>query len=251
MQNIALGLSFNGSGYHGWQIQKNAETVCGTLTQAIEKTLGHRVVLHGCGRTDTGVHAKKYMANFKSGTRIPLERIPYAINSRLPSDIVITQAWPVSESFNSIGSCKEKEYTYYLYQTPHNDPFLHERALRYPFPLDLAKMQKAAQDFTGTHDFACVRTQGTPVKSTVRTLIGFDISQNHEGLWAFRMRANGFLYNMARALVGTVLYVNEGKIGDIPQLIASTDRSRAGPVVPACGLYMTDAEYGEILWNEM
>ncbi|MCL2081620.1 MAG: tRNA pseudouridine(38-40) synthase TruA [Oscillospiraceae bacterium] len=246
MQNIALRLSFNGTRYHGWQIQKNTHTVCGTVTVALEKTLGHPVILHGCGRTDAGVHAKTYLSNFKSDTRIPVDRLPYAVNSRLPPDIAITSAALVSDEFNAISCCTGKEYTYYLYQSAHDDPFLYQRALRYPYPLNVPKMQEAAKIFTGKHDFSCVRTQGSPVKSTVRTLFEFEISRTENSMTAFRMRADGFLYNMARTLMGTMLYVNEGKINDIAALIASGERSRAGPVVPAYGLYMTAADYNEL-----
>lgn len=242
MQNIALRLSFDGTAYHGWQVQKNAASVCGVLTGALEKTVGHGVMVHGCGRTDAGVHAKIYVASFRSDTRIPMERLPAAVQTRLPRDIAVTKAWRVSDEFNPIRSLLEKEYTYYLYSSPFADPFLRQRAYHYPYPLDLDKLRTAAKAFEGRHDFACVRTMGSPVKTTVRTLLNFDILE--EGLQiAFRMRADGFLYNMARALAGTVLYVNEGKIESVAGLIASGNRAKAGPVLPPYGLYMTDAVY--------
>lgn len=242
MKNIAIRLSFDGTNYHGWQIQKNAVSVCGTLQAALEKTVGHRVTLHGCGRTDAGVHARTYVANFRSDTRIPADKLPMAVQTGLPRDIVVTEAWGVPDDFNATGSVREKEYTYYLYTSPFADPFLNHRAYHYRFPLDLPKARAGAAGFVGRHDFACVRTQGSPVKSTVRTLLKYDIIEEG-GLIAFRMRADGFLYNMARALVGSVLYVNEGKIENVPALIASGDRGKAGPVLPGYGLYMTDVVY--------
>ena len=242
MKNIALLLSYDGSNYHGWQFQKNAVSICETLRNAIERCVGHEVKLNGCGRTDAGVHAKRYVASFRSDTRIPVSRLPYAINAQLPPDIAIFNAVEAEESFHPIQSATGKEYTYYLYTGPHAIPLQYKRALHVPGALSLAAMQAAAREFVGEHDFACVRSLGTPVKSTVRTMYEFEITQE-EQLYAFRMKANGFLYNMARALVGTMLYVSMGKIEDIPALIVSGDRVAAGPTLPPHGLYMTGVWY--------
>ncbi|MDR0325050.1 MAG: tRNA pseudouridine(38-40) synthase TruA [Oscillospiraceae bacterium] len=240
--NTMLTLRFDGTHYHGWQPQKEFATVCGTVKAALEKTLGRTVTLHGCGRTDAGVHAEVYAANFRGECSIPHERLPFAINSRLPRDIAVLSAKPVPDDFHAINSCMRKQYTYRVYTSRMRDPLREGRALHWPRPLDIGRMRGAARDFTGTHDFACVRTMGTPVKSTVRTLYAFDIEETG-GLVEFTMRANGFLYNMARALAGTLLWVSEGKVADIPALIASGDRAAAGPVLPAHGLYMTGVWY--------
>jgi tRNA pseudouridine38-40 synthase len=240
--NTLLWLRFDGSNYHGWQIQKNYASVCGTLKAAIEKTLGRTVTLHGCGRTDAGVHAEIYAANFPGGCAIPLDRLPYAINSRLPRDIAVLSAEAAPDGFHAINSCVEKQYTYRLYTGAIRDPLLEGRALHWPRTLDIERMRSAALDFTGTHDFACVRSMGTPVKSTVRTLYSFEVNRRGNTV-EFVMRANGFLYNMARALAGTLLWVSEGKIDDVPALIAGKDRASAGPVLPAHGLYMTGVTY--------
>jgi tRNA pseudouridine38-40 synthase len=240
--NTLLRLSYDGTAYHGWQSQRNAVSVCGTLTRAIEKTVGFPVKLHGCGRTDAGVHARDYAANFRGDTRIPMEKLPFAINSRLPPDIAVTAAYTVPEDFHAIQSAVGKEYTYYLYGGAHRLPLWHMRALHYPRALDIDALRGAAAQFLGRRDFACVRSVGTPVKSTVRTMYEFEITET-DGFVAFRMKADGFLYNMARALVGTLLYVNEGKITDIPALIASRSRTLAGPTAPPHGLYMTGVFY--------
>ncbi len=246
--NTALLLRYDGTRYHGWQWQKNAVSVCETLTKAIEKTIGGPVKLHGCGRTDAGVHARHYVANFRAPHRVPLDRLPFALNGRLPPDIAVMSAAPVSERFHSIASCEEKEYTYYVYPTRHRDPFWEGRALTYTHAVRLDVMRAAAGQFVGRHDFACVRSVGTPVKSTVRTLFAFDIVEQG-ALLAFVMRADGFLYNMARALVGSVLYANEGKLTDIGALLASGDRCAAGPTAPAHGLYMTNVRFDEdVTW---
>lgn len=255
MKNIALLLSYDGTAYHGWQIQKNAVSVCGTLKTAIEKTVGHSITLYGCGRTDSGVHAMSYVANFRSSTNIPLSNLPRAITSRLPDDIAVRAAAEVSEEFDAIGSCERKTYSYYILSARDRDPFWHGRAYHYPYPISLEQISKAARELEGTHDFAALRSVGTPVKTTVRTLYEFSVESMRDGvtggeLIMLRMTANGFLYNMARALAGTVLYVNEGKINDIPALFASRDRSMAGPVLPAHGLYMSGISYREeINWH--
>jgi tRNA pseudouridine38-40 synthase len=240
--NTLLWLRFDGRDFHGWQIQKEYASVCGTLKAAIEKTLGRTVTLHGCGRTDAGVHAETYAANFRGECRIPLDRLPHALNARLPRSIAVLSAARVPDGFHAINSCIEKEYTYRLYTSPIRDPLREGRAYHYPCPLDLPLMQRAAKDFTGRNDFACVRTMGTPVKSTVRNLLAFDVARDGD-MVSMTMRADGFLYNMARALAGTLLWVSEGKISDIPALIANGNRSAAGPVLPACGLYMTGVVY--------
>ena len=243
--NIALILSYDGTAYHGWQIQKTDETVCGTLKKAIEKTVEHPVSIHGCGRTDAGVHAKKYVASFRSDTRIPMDKLPFALNSRLPDDIAISRAFVAGEDFHPINSCVKKQYTYYIQPNKIRDPLLVNRTYHYPRAIDMELCRNAAGQFIGTHDFACVKSEGTPVKNTVRTLYSFEVF-NENGLIAFEMTASGFLYNMARALVGTVLYCNEGKINDIPALIAGCSRTEAGPTVPPHGLYMTGVWYPNV-----
>ena len=136
MRNIALSLCYEGTAYHGWQVQKNAVTVAGTLEAAAAKVLGHRVHITGCGRTDAGVHAKRYIANFHTDSRIPAERISYALNTHLPQDIAVWGAWEIHDGFNAIGSCCRKEYTYLLYNTRIRDPFYVNRAWFYPKHLD-------------------------------------------------------------------------------------------------------------------
>ena len=132
MRNIALKLMYNGTAYHGWQVQKNAVTVCETLQKALEKITGAPVHLTGCGRTDAGVHAERYIANFRTESRIPLERLPFAINTHTPEDIAVSEALEVAEDFNAIGSCLKKEYTYRIYNSRVKNPFYVNRAYFYP-----------------------------------------------------------------------------------------------------------------------
>ena len=144
MRNIALVLTYLGTDYHGWQVQKNLPTVAETLEKAAAMLVGHPVHMTGCGRTDAGVHARCYVANFRTTSTIPVERLPYALNTHLPCDIVVTKAFEVHENFNAIGSCVRKEYTYQIYNSRLKDPFYVNRAWFYPRHLDETVMQAAA-----------------------------------------------------------------------------------------------------------
>ena len=246
MRNIALFLTYVGTAYHGWQVQKNEVTVAETLEQAAAAVVGHPVKFTGCGRTDAGVHARRYVANFFTSSTIPVDRLPYALNTHLPEDIVVTGAREVPESFNAIGSCVRKEYTYLIYNSRIRDPFYVNRAWFYPRHLDEGIMQQAASQFVGTHDFAAVRSLGTPVRSTVRTVYYYEVEREGD-LIRLRVCANGFLYNMARAMAGTVVYAAEGKIAPdaIGALLKSGNRTAAGPTVPPGGLYLTTLWYDD------
>ena len=149
MRNIALFLTYLGTRYHGWQVQKNLPTVAETLEKAAAQVVGHSVHVTGCGRTDAGVHARCYVANFRTTSTIPVERLPYALNTHLPCDIVVTKTFEVNENFNAIGSCVRKEYTYQIYNSRLKDPFYVDRAWFYPRHLDEAIMQAAADQFGG------------------------------------------------------------------------------------------------------
>ena len=246
MRNIALFLKYDGTAYHGWQIQKNARTVEETIELAAARVVGHPVHLTGCGRTDAGVHARVYVANFRTESRIPIDRLPYALNTHLPQDILIYDAREVHDGFNAIGSCVRKEYTYQIYNSRMRDPFYVNRAWFYPKHLDESIMRRAAEQFVGTHDFAAVRSVGTDVKSTVRTVHHFEVERQGELIFC-RICANGFLYNMARAMTGTVVYAAEGKIDpeEIGAILKSGNRTAAGPTVPPGGLFMTQLWYDD------
>ncbi len=252
MRNIALFLKYLGTAYHGWQVQKNAVTVGQTMEKAASMVVGHPVHITGCGRTDAGVHARVYVANFRTTSRIPAERLPYALNTHLPDDIVVTGAMDVHDGFNAIGSCVRKEYTYLIYNSRVGDPFYVNRAWFYPKHLDEAIMREAGRHFVGEHDFAAVRSVGTEVKSTVRTVYYYDVAREGD-LISLKVCANGFLYNMARAMAGTVVYAAEGKYPPeaVADILARGDRKAAGPTVPPGGLYMTQLWYddGEVSFH--
>ena len=244
MKNIALKLMYNGAAYHGWQVQKDLPTVAETLEKALSSVCGGRVKVTGCGRTDAGVHAERYVANFRTDSRIPCERLPLAVNTRLPEDIAVAAAFEVDEGFNAIGSCLKKEYTYRIYNSRIHNPFYVDRAYFYPKRLDEAVMDRAARAFEGTHDFRAVRSVGTETRTTVRTIYYCYVTRS-ANLLELKVCANGFLYNMVRAITGTALYAAEGKLTpeDIPAILESGNRTLAGPTVPPGGLYLTKLWY--------
>ena len=245
-RNIALKLMYVGTAYHGWQVQKNAVSVAETLEKALSTVVCHPVKCTGAGRTDAGVHAEVYIANFHTRSSIPTDRIPLAVNTRLPDDIVVVKATEVPEHFNAIGSCLRKEYTYRIYNSRLGNAFYVNRAWFYPKHLDESIMQRAADCFVGTHDFSAVRAVGTEVRSPVRTVHYFNITRTGD-LIECRVCANGFLYNMVRAMVGTCVYAAEGKFApeDVSAILESRNRTAAGPTVPPGGLSMTQLWYDE------
>ena len=221
MKNVSIYIMFDGSRYHGWQVQKDHRTVAGTLEDALSGLCGHTVKLHGCGRTDARVHAERYCANFLTTSGIPPERLPLAVNSLLPHDITVQQAVFAPADFDANLSCIKKEYTYRVFNYGISNPFLSGRALHYPKRLDISAMSKAAEHFIGTRDFASVRSAGTETKTTVRTVHWCDVEEKDGHIIEMRVCADGFLYNMARSIAGTLLYVSEGKIDpdDVPALV--------------------------------
>jgi tRNA pseudouridine38-40 synthase len=243
-RNIAILLAYDGSNYHGWQMQKNAVSVCGTIQKALSKITGQAVTLHGCGRTDAGVHAEYYVANFHTSSAIPVDKIPFALNSHLPSDIAVRNAAETDGGFHAVGSCIQKEYTYRIYPTRCRDPFFYNRVLFWPYELNTDKLKAAACHFVGTHDFNALASAGGSTKTTVRTVYYCEIEERPP-LIQIRVCANGFLYNMMRSIAGTLLYCASGKLAsdDIPRILSSGNRTLAGPTAPAAGLYMTGVRY--------
>ncbi len=251
-RNIAMRLMYDGTEYHGWQVQKSDRTVAGTLEEALSRLCGETVRLTGCGRTDAGVHAACYCANFRTDMTIPVERLPLAVNPLLPDDISVISAAVAPDDFNAVLSCIKKEYTYTLINARIRDPFRRNTAYFYPAPLKLDVMKKAAEKFVGTHDFAAVRSVGTETKTTVRTVYYCELEKTGDEI-KMRICADGFLYNMVRAIMGTLIYCSEGKIDpeEIPELLETKDRRLTGPTVPPQGLCLTrvwyDGNIGEMM----
>ncbi|MDR1330386.1 MAG: tRNA pseudouridine(38-40) synthase TruA [Oscillospiraceae bacterium] len=245
MRTLALRLAFVGTRYHGWQEQASDITVAGTLKSAVLRVCPDAEGLTGCSRTDAGVHALRYCASFKTNSAIPPERLPRAINTYLPPDIAVSDAAAAPDGFNAILSCEKKEYVYKIQNSRLRNPFLVGRAYFYPKELDVEKMSRAARDFVGTRDFAAVRSVGSETKTTVRTVHRCEVEKSG-GEVTISVCADGFLYNMARAIAGTLIYVSEGKIAPdgIPRLLETRERSLAGPTAPPEGLYLSKIWYG-------
>ncbi len=246
-RKIALSLKYCGSGYHGWQIQENARTVGGVLSDAVSSLFsGNCTKPVGCGRTDTGVHANFYIASFETDSTLPTERIVRALNALLPQDISVTGAFEVDSSFHPIHTCERKEYSYLIHNSKTRNPFYENRILHFPYDFDFEAVKEASSHFVGTHDFASMRSLGTELKTTVRTVFDCSVTKR-EDIIKVTISADGFLYNMARTIVGTLLDVASGKLSpeEIEGILLSCDRSRAGATAPAHGLYMTNVIYPE------
>lgn len=244
MNNIKLILTYDGSAYHGWQMQENAITVQQCLTQAAEKIFNQKISINGCSRTDSGVHANMFCCNFKfDGTRSE-DKIVSGLNSQLPEDIRVLACEYVDDDFHARFDCKGKQYIYKIWNGKIGNPFMNRYSLFYPYALDDKLLDEQAKDFIGTYDFASFCASGSVVKDTVRTIS--DCSVKREGdLVVFSVTGDGFLYNMVRIMVGTLIYINNGKIPEdtIKDIINSKDRTRAGITVRPEGLYLNKVFY--------
>ena len=255
VRNIALRLRYDGSRYHGWQVQKKDITVAQTMEEALEKVFGQPVKVTGCGRTDAGVHALRYCANFRADTSIPIDKVPLAVNTRLPADIAVVSACDAPPEFNAISSCVKKEYVYKILNSRIRDPFLADRVCFGPPQLDMDLISRAASAFIGTHDFRAVRSVGTETRTTVRTVFSCHAEKSGD-IISIAVCADGFLYNMCRAMVGTMVYAAYGKLlpEDIPALLEKGDRRLTGPTMPPQGLYLNrvwyDGPVGEMFMTD-
>ncbi|MDD3766013.1 MAG: tRNA pseudouridine(38-40) synthase TruA [Eubacteriales bacterium] len=248
MKNLALTLCYNGSSYHGWQIQQNALTVQEVLLGAVAKVTGEAADIIGCSRTDAGVHALEYVCNFKSKTSIPEEKIPIALNTALPKDIRINRCNIVPDHFHARFSAVSKTYIYKVYTAKIENPFLTDLVYHFPYELNIEHMKKAAEFFIGTYDFSAFMSTGSSQKSTIRTILNLSVSQSGD-IVEFSITANSYLYNMVRIIAGTLLYTGIGKIhyNDIPKIIQSGDRRQSGITAGAGGLYLAKVDYGGLL----
>lgn len=244
IMNIRLNLQFDGTNYHGWQIQSGVPTIQETLKNALYRITHEDIMPTGCGRTDAGVHAEQYTANFFTDCSIPIERLPYALNANLPDDIVCTGAEKVSDDFSANRSAKAKCYRYTIDNGIFPDVFTSRYAWHYKHQLDTDAMKKAAEAFIGTHDFIGFASSGFSVKTTIRTIYGIELKKNNN-IITIDVTGNGFLYNMVRIITGTLVYTGGGKINasDMSDIIDSRQRERAGITAPAKGLCLRRVFY--------
>lgn len=248
MRNVLMSLRYDGTNYHGWQVQKNAVTVQEVFQGALARLLGEDVDIKGCSRTDAGVHANMYCVSANIDSKVPCDRLKMALNRFLPRDIAVTGAVEVPLDFHARYSCSGKEYVYKIWNEPVRNPFWHGRAFHYWYHLDVEKLDSAAKNFIGTHDFTsfCTLDKRNP-ENMVRTVKAFSVERNG-GLVEMRVTADGFLYNMVRIMVGTLLRVAMGRIEpqEIPDIISAKDRAKAGPTAVAHGLYLNRVFYDGI-----
>ena len=244
MRNIKLTKEYDGKCYNGWQKQPNKLNIQGEIERAIYNITKEEVDLIGSGRTDAGVHALGQVANFKTNSQISIEKLPLAINSQLKNSIVIKEAEEVNERFHSRYNAKRKTYRYIINNSKCGTAIYRNLEYSYPFKLDAEKMKQASKYFEGEHDFKAFKSSGTSSKNSVRTIYKAIVKQEGEKI-IIELTGNGFLYNMVRIISGTLLDVGLGKIQpeEIPNMIESKDRQRAGKTLPAHGLYLVEVKY--------
>lgn len=238
-------VSYDGTDYGGWQIQKNAVSVQSKLSDALEDTFGRKVSVTASGRTDSGVHARAQVCHFDVDTTIPAAKIADALNARLPQDISVLKSAVAPQGFDALSGAKKKTYCYRFYLSKRRLPLYDRYAVQINYFADMQKLSEAGKMFEGRHDFKAYCASGSQVKTTVRTVYGVKIS-NTDGLIEVFVTGNGFLYNMVRTIVGTMLYYSAGRIPreNIALSLTSGDRSLVGKTLPAKGLTLESVDYG-------
>lgn len=245
LRNLLLTIAYDGSDFHGWQIQKNAFTVQQAFQESLKRIITDEIELKGCSRTDSGVHANTYCISMKTAHTIPCQRLKAALNRFLPMSIAVLDCAEVPLDFHARYSCKSKEYVYKIWNRPERDPFLVGYAYHYRYELDEKMLNTEAKAYIGKHDFTSFCTLDSRRAGDLsRTVKNFSVTREGD-MVMMKVEADGFLYNMVRIMVGTLLRIAQGKFekGSIPGIIKGNDRKLAGPTAPACGLYLNRVEY--------
>ena len=244
MKRIKLIVAYDGTNYHGWQVQPYKDTIEGELNKAILALTGEDIKVIGASRTDAGVHALGNVAVFDTASKIPAEKFSYALNQRLPKDIVIQKSEEVPADFHPRHCACRKTYEYTILNRKFPLPEYRNTAYFYYGRLDIEKMRAAGKAFIGEHDFKGFCAAGAQVQTTVRTIYSLEVTKEGEFI-KIRVNGNGFLYNMVRIIAGTLIEVGKGRIAsdDITSIISSCDRSKAGDTAPAEGLKLIVIEY--------
>lgn len=238
--------AYRGTNYHGFQIQNNAVTVQEVLQKGVSVVLNEKVSIIGCSRTDTGVHANQFCFNVHTNSQINTKGFIRGVNGHLPDDISILSCEEVPENFHARFDCKGKEYIYKIHCSESKNPFASDLMLHYRRKLDLDAIRKASSYFVGTHDFSSFCADCTNVSTTIRTIYSLKI-ENYGDTVIVLVKGDGFLYNMIRIIVGTLIDVSEGRFlpDDIPEIITAKNRLRAGRTAMAHGLYLNRVFYNE------
>lgn len=249
MRNVRILVAYDGSGFFGWQRQDGFDSVQQRLEEVLHALAGERVVVHGSGRTDTGVHALGQVAHFLVGTPLEDERLRHALNAHLPPTIRVRRLETCRADFHARFDAVGKRYLYRVATSRFRPPFAPTLTHWIHDPLDLAAMRAAARPLVGRHDFAAFGNTGSPRATTVRTLRALRIVARQRG-FGIVVEADGFLYNMVRTIAGTLIEAGRGKLGpaDVERALASGERTAAGPTAPACGLYLLRVRYPESIF---
>lgn len=243
-RNLRMTIAFNGSAYHGWQIQPGTLTVQGLISEAASRILGEKVLLTGSGRTDAGTHARGLVANFRSRTRIPTGKLVSALNALLPRDVRILSARPAPIGFHARKDARSKVYRYQIFTGSILPPHLLREYCHFPYPVSVPLMQMAARSFVGEHDFASFAKTNPDRTDTIRRIFRCDLTKRGRRL-LLTVEGNGFLHHMVRNMAGTLLEVGRGRItlDDFHLLFVRRDRTLAGFTAPAHGLVLLKVHY--------
>ena len=244
MRRIKLVVSYDGTAYCGWQLQPNGVTIEEVLNKALSSLLKEDIQVIGASRTDAGVHARGNVAVFDTESSIPPERFLYAVNALLPEDIVVVDSCEVAADWHPRHCNTEKTYEYRVLNQKLPDPMRRRDTYFVSFPLDLEKMRKAAGYLEGEHDFKSFCNVHTHVEDTVRTIYRLEVIRE-ENVITFRVRGNGFLYNMVRIISGTLIEIGNGQYPPerVKKILDACDRSVSGPTAPAHGLTLIGIEF--------
>lgn len=252
MKKVLLTVAYDGTGYSGYQLQNDKPTIALMLNKAAKEAFGFECNITGCSRTDSGVHALGFCAtaepkNENDEITVPEDKIPVALNMKLPNDIVVLVAKEVEKDFHPRYSVKSKEYIYKIHDSQIPNPFYNNRVLEYGKCISdegVSRMNEACKHFIGKHNFDAFMSTGSKIENTERTVYSAEVKREGD-LVVFSVSADGFLYNMVRIMVGTLLKVEAGKIepSEIADIILSKNRDRAGATAKACGLYLKKVYY--------
>ncbi len=246
MKRVMLTVAYDGTNYHGWQLQPNVITVESVLNEKLSELFQEEIKVIGASRTDTGVHALGNIAVFDTEARMPAEKVSYALNQRLPEDIRIQKSQEVLSDFHPRHQNSRKTYEYRILNREFPQP-IHRLYAHFTYvPLDVERMQRAADYLVGEHDFKSFCSVNTVAETTVRTIYGLQVEKQGEMI-TIRVTGSGFLYNMVRIIAGTLMEVGRGNMEpeEMAEILKALDRTKAGPTAPACGLTLVSYQFEE------
>lgn len=245
MRNIKLVIEYDGTNYHGWQIQPNATSIQETIEDRLQKITQEEIRLIAAGRTDAGVHAVEQVANFSTESRLDINNIQRGLNSLLPPDIAIKEISEAEQDFHARYSAKSKIYRHVILNRSFPSPLYRNFSWFIPFKLDIKEMKSAVQCLIGRHDFSSFKASGCNSHNPIREVYGISLDKEKKGFIIFEIEANAFLKQMVRNIVGTLVNVGKGKIGvsEFEEILRAKDRKKAGITAPPQGLFLVKIKY--------